>query len=42
MPFLLGQPQLDFFEMEQPEPAKANSNNTKIRFLFKFFMRTVV
>jgi hypothetical protein len=42
MPFLLGQPQLLFFEAVQDAPARINTNNAKIIFLFKTFISPVL
>jgi|GEM_PF-2303439 hypothetical protein len=38
MAFLLGQPQLLFFEAEQEVPAMIKTNNTKSSFLFRTFI----
>jgi hypothetical protein len=42
MPFLLGHPQLLFFEAVQEVPASTNTNNTNIIFLFKTFIGPVM
>lgn len=42
MPFLLGHPQLLFFDAEQDVAAITSINNTKIAFLFKSFISTVM
>jgi hypothetical protein len=38
MPFLLGQPQLLFFEAEQAEPASNKITNAKKILWFRFFI----